>query len=149
MFRYKNKTLNYVNCYSSFIKDINTFNIITSKMSDDFVPHRINKNCMIWLLGDGILGEIECIFPEAITSPPIYNLKDVSVCHGVPLLAYEYSDTSTKAYIDESRFILVFDNSGIATMKFKQDNVIFYTNDCFILSIECFYSKEINNLYLH
>lgn len=137
MIKYKKNTLDYSICDSSFAEEVKTFNIITSKMDDDCKPYRINQNCMMWVSGEGILGEIECIFPIVTVNLPKCIEKSVPSCEGFPFVEGLYSDSSTKVYLDDGRFILVFDDSEVATIRYQQDNVCLYASKQSILAIEC------------
>ncbi|WP_239075138.1 hypothetical protein [Listeria seeligeri] len=48
----------------SFIDEIKNYDIVTEKMNDDFYTYRLGSNVMMWLNHEGLLGEIECIFPK-------------------------------------------------------------------------------------
>lgn len=137
LIKYKKNSIDYSNCDSSFAVEVKTFNIITSKMDDSFIPYRVNRNCMMWVSDGGVLGEIECIFPDVIGNFPEYIEKDMPKFKGFPLVESVYSDSSSKVYIEEDRFILVFDDSELATIRYQQDNVYLHASDHSILAFEC------------
>ncbi|EHC1819165.1 hypothetical protein JT373_002990, partial [Listeria monocytogenes] len=49
-----------------FIDEIKNFDIVTEKMNDNFYTYRLGSNVMMWLNDEGVIGEIECIFPAQI-----------------------------------------------------------------------------------
>lgn len=137
MIHFKKNTIYHANCVSSLSIEVKNFNILTSKMDDDFLPYRINKNCMMWVSEEGFLGEIECIYPNETFKLPEYIYAYIPLCQGLPLVEGIYSDSSTAVYLADDRYILIFEESGAATIKYQQNNVIIYASNQSILAIEC------------
>lgn len=136
MIKYK-KIVDNANCNGTFIEEVQTYNIITSKMNDAFIPCRINENCMMWATKEGVLGELECIFPQKKFILPKYIDKDIESFDGLPLVKGEFTNSFTEVYVGDERFVLIFDNSELASVKYKKDNVCIYASNQLIVAIDC------------
>jgi hypothetical protein len=50
----------------SYTPEVRTYNIISGMMSDDCLPFRVAQHVMVWLNTDGLLGELEAIYPPIV-----------------------------------------------------------------------------------
>ncbi|MBC1611600.1 hypothetical protein HB910_13795, partial [Listeria welshimeri] len=90
---------------NNYEESVQNFDILTERMNDDFIPHRVEQNIMMWLDNHGILGEIECIFPTQIEQQ-IFLIKEKNtlVQNGCPLI-----DTDESIFVPE---VKVFKNDN-------------------------------------
>lgn len=70
------------------IPDDSVYNLTSSYMSDDLNPrpYRISGQAIMWLLDEGLFGEIECIGAPITYSPQCSVHAKLMVEHGYPQL---------------------------------------------------------------
>ncbi|HAK1623352.1 TPA: hypothetical protein H1053_002809, partial [Listeria monocytogenes] len=89
---------------NNYEESVQNFDILTERMEDDFIPYRVEQNVMMWLNDDGIIGEIECIFPTQIEQQiSLIEEEKTFVLKGFPLV-----DTDENVFIPE---VKVFKNN--------------------------------------
>src|SRR5699024_537537 len=103
-----NKALTSKNVYEESVEN---FDILTEKMNDDFIPYRVEQNVIMWLDEEGILGEIECIFPSQIDEKiSLVGSENIEIKDGFPLIDREGSTevSIVKVFKNKEYFILYF-----------------------------------------
>ncbi|EPX6960153.1 hypothetical protein ACW0UG_001662 [Listeria monocytogenes] len=74
----------------SFIDEIKNFDIVTEKRNDTFYTYRLESNVMMWLNDEGMIGEIECIFPKQLDKEiSLVKNQKILTQQGFPLIDNE------------------------------------------------------------
>lgn len=129
---------------NSYEESVQNFDILTEKMNDDFIAYRVEQNVMMWLNEDGIIGEIECIFPTQIEQQiTLTKDKNTLVQNGFPII-----DTDENVFIPEvrvfkndSHFILYLSESDKFNKEIVSENLTFYAQDTELVAIKAIMSK--------
>lgn len=58
-----------VRVVAQIVPSVRTYDVTTSDMSDDCLSYRVAGQAAMWLTQDGVLAEIECIYPDECASP--------------------------------------------------------------------------------
>lgn len=119
-----------INFKCSYTPEVNTFNIECDIMNDKNIisSMRVSKNCMVWILENNILGEIEVINPKVLNDLNIEESKSVSSSRLMPLIqSSSRLNTETSVVLFEKRFLISLSNEKKFDKKFINNNVIFYT----------------------
>lgn len=129
-------SLSSVNSYETSIMN---FDILTEKMNDNFIPHRIEQNVMMWLSDDGLLGEIECIYPklldeEVALAKDQYTLDE----SGFPLISVEESleVPVVTVFKGEKYFILYFSELQNYNRIIISESLTFYVHNAMLIAIK-------------
>ncbi|EHT7836480.1 hypothetical protein KXK12_001639 [Listeria monocytogenes] len=120
-------------------ESVQNFDILTERMEDDFIPYRVEQNVMMWLNDDGIIGEIECIFPTQIEQQiSLIEEEKTLVLKGFPLV-----DTDENVFIPEVKvfknnkyFMLYLSESPKYNKEIISENLTFYVNDTELIAIK-------------
>ncbi|WP_088810495.1 MULTISPECIES: hypothetical protein [Listeria] len=125
-------------CEVTVIDEIKNFDIITEKMDDDFYTFPLGTNMMMWLNQDGLLGELECIFPEQIDEEIVLNNQNAVVKVGFPLVEIEEAVTVSKAKVfrSEAYFTLYFSEIKTYDKCIISKNLSFYVNNDELIAIK-------------
>lgn len=128
-----------VNSENIYEESVENFDILTERMSDDFSPYRIEQNVMMWLDREGVLGEIECIFPtqldeEIYLSESKNNLTE----NGFPLIDLEKSlkIPEVKVFKSEKYFTLYLSELKVYDKNIISNNLSFYINNNELIAIK-------------
>ncbi|EDN9403969.1 hypothetical protein GXD46_08915 [Listeria monocytogenes] len=124
---------------NNYEESVQNFDILTERMEDDFIPYRVEQNVMMWLNDDGIIGEIECIFPTQIEQQiSLIEEEKTFVLKGFPLV-----DTDENVFIPEVKvfknnnfFILYLSESPKYNKEIISENLTFYVNDTELIAIK-------------
>ncbi|EAH2124743.1 hypothetical protein D4873_07820, partial [Listeria monocytogenes] len=119
----------------SFIDEIKNFDIVTEKMNDNFYTYRLGSNVMMWLNDEGVIGEIECIFPAQTDNLiTLWEEKNTVVQNGFPMIDTDIIEN--EAFIPKVRvfnhgdyFILYFSNMYKYDKEIISEKLTFYVND--------------------
>lgn len=129
-------SLSSVNSYEASIMN---FDILTEKMNDNFIPYRIEQNVMMWVSEDGLLGEIECIYPklldeEVALAKDQYTLEE----SGFPLISVEGSleVPEVNVFQGEEYFILYFFELQNYNRIIISDSLTFYVHNATLIAIK-------------
>lgn len=126
-------------CEVAYVDEVKNFDIITEKMNEDFYTYPLGSNMMMWLDDDGLIGEIECIFPEQ-SDREIFLMEQtgVSIQNGFPLINTEVPvDVSiAKVFKSNDYFILYFSELKMYDKKIISKNLTFYVNGDELLAIK-------------
>ncbi|WP_198493634.1 hypothetical protein [Listeria monocytogenes] len=99
-----------------FIDEIKNFDIVTEKMNDNFHTYRLGSNVMMWLNDEGVIGEIECIFPAQTDNLiTLWEEKNTVVQNGFPMIDTDIVENKTfipkvRIFNHGDYFILYFSN---------------------------------------
>lgn len=126
----------------SFIDEIKNFDIVTEKMNDNFYTYRLGSNVMMWLNDEGVIGEIECIFPAQTDNLiTLWEEKNTVVQNGFPMIDTDIIEN--EAFIPKVRvfnhgdyFILYFSNMYKYNKEIISENLTFYVKDTELIAIK-------------
>lgn len=90
----------------SFTSQVKTYNIISGFMSDECKPYRVAQSVMIWINGDGYIGEIECIYPTNVNKTQCNYSEKVNQINGLPIIEIYSCDNEAFIQHFEGGFIL-------------------------------------------
>ncbi len=124
---------------AKYIDQVKNYNILTNYMSDECKPYRIHQTAMLWIDEEGMLGEIECIYPKMVESTEMPELSGISKQQGTPIfelmssqgieLHIQYQKNSFMIWLAEHKVI----HSGI-----ESGNIIFLiTAESELIGILC------------
>lgn len=124
---------------NSYEASIMNFDILTEKMNDNCIPYRIEQNAMMWVNEDGLLGEIECIYPklldeEVALAKDQYTLEE----SGFPLISVEGSleVSEVNVFQGEEYFILYFSELQNYNRIIISDSLTFYVHNATLIAIK-------------
>ncbi|EAC3357437.1 hypothetical protein [Listeria monocytogenes] len=128
----------------SFIDEIKNFDIVTEKMNDSFYTYRLESNVMMWLNDEGIIGEIECIFPKQLDKEiSLVKNQKILTQQGFPLI-----DTETEITVHEisifkgaNYFTLYLTKSANYNKEIISENLVFYLHDMELIAIKATVSE--------
>lgn len=124
---------------NSYEISIMNFDILTEKMNDNFLPYRIEQNVMMWLSDDGLLGEIECIYPELLVEE-VNLVKDQNMVKksGFPLINMDESlkVPKVKIFLGKEYFILYFSESQNYNKIIISESLTFYVSNATLIAIK-------------
>lgn len=131
-------------CYTikiknSFEESIGNFDILTEKMDDNFTPYRIEQSVMMWINEEGVLGEIECIFPEQVNDEiTLISSKIVREQNAFPIINIneEISCNEVLVFANDDYFVLYFNNTKEYDMKIISQNLVFYLFNSELIAIK-------------
>ncbi|WP_348920545.1 hypothetical protein [Enterococcus rotai] len=124
---------------NSFEESIGNFDILTEKMDDNFTPYRIEQSVMVWINEEGVLGEIECIFPEQVNDEiTLIPSKIVREQNGFPIISIneEISCNEVLVFAGDDYFVLYFTNTKEYDMKIISQNLVFYLFNSELIAIK-------------
>lgn len=124
---------------NNFEESIGNFDILTEKMDDNFTPYRIEQSVMMWINEEGVLGEIECIFPEQINDEiTLISSKIVREQNGFPIINIneEIRCNEVLVFADDDYFVLYFTNTKEYDMKIISQNLVFYLFNSELIAIK-------------
>lgn len=111
---------------STYNPAVKTFNILTEFMNDACKPYQIGKNLCIWLDKDGILGELDCVFPRLISHEKcsLDSIKQRS--KGVPL--FKLLSANSDIYVQQisSGFIVWIAENKEVTHEIQMGSIKFF-----------------------
>jgi hypothetical protein len=131
-----NEVVTSENVYEEAVEN---FDILTEKMNDDFIPYRVEQNVMMWLDKEGILGEIECIFPMQIDEKmALVESENAEIKDGFPLIDTEGSIEVpiVKVFKNKEYFILYFSELKMYDKKIISKNLSFYVRGDELIAIK-------------
>ncbi len=137
MIKYKKNSLIRLNLKSTKAPYVPAYNIVSSKLNDDFYIYRPYKMLLTLLSKDGIFGEFETLFPTLIKSYPKYIDEYIPTIKGIPLLESIETKGEIKVFLQDNRYILIFESKENAVVKFYENNTYFYATNETIIAIEC------------
>ncbi|MBC2297123.1 hypothetical protein HCB41_10645 [Listeria welshimeri] len=129
---------------NNYEESVQNFDILTERMNDDFIPHRVEQNIMMWLDNHGILGEIECIFPTQIEQQILLiKEKNTLVQNGCPLIDTDESIfvPEVKVFKNDNYFMLYLSEPYKYNREIISENLTFYVNDKELVAIKAMRSK--------
>lgn len=131
-----NEVVTSENVYEEAVEN---FDILTEKMNDDFIPYRVEQNVMMWLDKEGVLGEIECIFPMQIDKKiSLVESENTEIKEGFPLIDTEepIGVPIVKVFKNKKYFILYFSELEMYDKKIISENLSFYVNSNELIAVE-------------
>lgn len=135
----KNILAEVITSENVYEESVENFDILTDRMNDDFIPYRVEQNVMMWLDEEGVLGEIECIFPTQLDKE-IYLVKNENTLaqNGFPLIDIEKSVKvpEVKVFKNREYFILYFSELGMYNKIVISNNLSFYINNNELIAIK-------------
>nr|WP_270994211.1 hypothetical protein [Listeria seeligeri] len=123
----------------SFIDEIKNYDIVTEKMNDDFYTYRLGSNVMMWLNHEGLLGEIECIFPKRLDEEStLLESQNALVQQGFPLIdtEMEIDAPEISVFKGSGYFILYLTELANYNKKIISENLIFYLQNMELIAIK-------------
>ncbi|MBC2330394.1 hypothetical protein [Listeria swaminathanii] len=126
----------------SFIDEIKNFDIVTEKMNDNFYTYRLGSNVMVWLNDEGVIGEIECIFPAQTDNLiTLWEEKNTVVQNGFPMIDTDIVENKTfipkvRIFNHGDYFILYFSNMYKYNKEIISENLTFYVKDTELIAIK-------------
>ncbi|EAC3129703.1 hypothetical protein L1427_000315 [Listeria monocytogenes] len=129
---------------NNYEESVQNFDILTEKMEDDFIPYRVEQNVMMWLNDDGIIGEIECIFPTQIEQQKsLIEEEDTLVLNGFPLVDTEENVfiPEVKVFKNNNYFMLYLSESCKYNKIIISENLTFYVNNTELIAIRAIQDK--------
>ncbi len=72
-------------------RDVETYDITTSDMDDSCIPYRVAQKAMMWISNDGLLAELECIYPQYVNGPLCFNASSLITLNGTPKIVCDKS----------------------------------------------------------
>lgn len=130
---------NTIKIKNSFEESIGNFDILTENMDNNFTPYRIDQSVMMWISEEGILGEIECIFPEQVSDEiTLISSKIVREQNGFPVINIneEISCNEVSVFAGDDYFVLYFTNTKEYDMKIISQNLVFYLFNSELIAIK-------------
>ncbi|EGK1804040.1 hypothetical protein IOO85_001014 [Listeria monocytogenes] len=124
---------------NNYEESVQNFDILTERMEDDFIPYRVEQNVMMWLNDDGIIGEIECIFPTQIEQQiSLIEEEKTFVLKGFPLVDTDenVSIPEVKVFKNNKYFILYLSELPKYNKEIISENLTFYVNDTELIAIK-------------
>ncbi|MBO0447669.1 hypothetical protein JZO78_15155 [Enterococcus ureilyticus] len=130
-----------VNSENNFEESIGNFDILTEKMDDNFTPYRIEQSVMMWINEEGVLGEIECIFPEQVNDEiTLISSKIVREQNGFPIInineKISFSCNEVLVFAGDDYFVLYFTNTKVYDVKIISQNLVFYLFNSELIAIK-------------
>ena len=126
-------------CEVTYVDEVKNFDIVTEKMNDDFYTYPLGTNMMMWLDDDGLIGEIECIFPEQLDRE-IFLIKQQGalIQNGFPLINTEVPVEVSIAKVFKSKdyFTLYFSELETYNKEIVATNLTFYVNDNELIAVK-------------
>jgi hypothetical protein len=117
-----NKAVKYTN---QFIPSVNTFDITSQIMSDEFRPYQIANNAMLWADENGFFGEIE-VFSPIVTEISIgLKLPKVRKEFGVPQMTFTKSINKVIVEKYLSTFTVWLSEHPVIDLEVMSDTVTF------------------------
>lgn len=116
----------------TYIDEVKNFDIVTEKMNDDFYTYPLGTNMMMWLDDDGLIGEIECIFPEQLDKEVfLIKQQETLMQNGFPLINTDVPVEVSIAKVFKSKdyFTLYFSELETYNKEIVATNLTFYVND--------------------
>ncbi|MGX7150326.1 hypothetical protein [Enterococcus ureasiticus] len=135
----KNKLDEVVASENIYEESVENFDILTERMNDDFIPYRVEQNVMMWLDEEGVLGEIECIFPVQLDEEiSLVKSKNTLVQNGFPLIDTEKSVEVpvVRVFKNKEYFILYFSELELYDKSIISKNLSFYINNNELIAIK-------------
>ncbi|EAD7915266.1 hypothetical protein EDX87_14655 [Listeria monocytogenes] len=129
---------------NNYEESVQNFDILTERMEDDFIPYRVEQNVMMWLNDDGIIGEIECIFPTQIEQQiSLIEEEDTVVLNGFPLVDTEENVfiPEVKVFKKDNYFMLYLSKSCKYNKIIISENLTFYVYNTELIAIKAIQSK--------
>ena len=128
----------------SYTPDINTYNFETKYMCDDCKPYRVSQSIMIWLSNNGLIGEIESIFPPINIDEVCKFSNSVIKVTGFPIFEIVSCDSNTYLQRNETNFYLWFNNNKIIDKDIICQHCHFLFSKDELVGIYCSEYKTIN-----
>ncbi|MHC5218146.1 hypothetical protein ACYSNR_15910 [Enterococcus sp. LJL128] len=123
----------------TYVDEIKNFDIVTEKMNDNFYTYPLGTNMMMWLDDDGLIGEIECIFPEQLDREIFLIEKQGTLMqNGFPLINTEVpvEVSIAKVFKGNDYFVLYFSESETYNKKVIATNLTFYVDNNELVAIK-------------
>ncbi len=140
MIKYKKDSLSRLKLRATVAPDIPAYNVMSSKGENDdikFFSYRPYEMLLMILSEDGIFVEFESLFPKVVNNYPKYIDDDISIVKGIPFLESVETGGEIKLFLQNDRYILIFDECDDAIMKVCEDDICFYASTEKIVAIEC------------
>ncbi|EAE8307518.1 hypothetical protein BOQ37_05230 [Listeria monocytogenes] len=140
----KEALVNSIKSENNYEESVQNFDILTERMEDDFIPYRVEQNVMMWLNDDGIIGEIECIFPTQIEQQiSLIEEEDTVVLNGFPLVDTEENVfiPEVKVFKKDNYFMLYLSKSCKYNKIIISENLTFYVYNTELIAIKAIQSK--------
>ncbi len=131
-----NESITSKNSYEESVENID---ILTEKMDDDFVPYRVEQNVMMWLNQEGLLGEIECIFPTKLDEEVrLVKRANITVENGFPLINTEeiIEVPEVKTFVGNEYFVLYFSELTEYDRMIVANDLSFYLEEEELIAIK-------------
>ncbi len=131
-----NESITSKNSYEESVENID---ILTEKMDDDFIPYRVEQNVMMWLNQEGLLGEIECIFPTRLDEEVrLVKRANITVETGFPLINTEETMEvpEVKTFVGNEYFVLYFSELTEYDRMIVANDLSFYLEEEELIAIK-------------
>ncbi|CAH1224477.1 hypothetical protein [Paenibacillus sp. JJ-223] len=122
-----------------YSNQVNTYNVTTNLMSDDYVPYRLAQSAMIWLGPNGELGELELIFPKVSEQSFWPKHSFVETVKGVPLFKIDSQPSDVTVAHQKDGFMIWIDQNHEVNVSIISQNLIFLLSDKKLIGIYCKY----------
>lgn len=115
--------------YSTYNTAVKTYNIVTSFMDDNCSPIQLGKNLCLWLNKEGIIGELECIYPKLVLTAKCSLESTVTCSIGVP--SFNYLSSNREIYVQHfsKKFIVWLAENKVVTNEIRMGSVKFLFSD--------------------
>ncbi|GGC92578.1 hypothetical protein GCM10011573_22720 [Enterococcus wangshanyuanii] len=123
----------------TYIDEVKNFDIVTEKMNDDFYTYPLGTNMMMWLDDDGLIGEIECIFPEQLDREVfLIKKQEILMQNGFPLINTEVpvEVSIAKVFKRKDYFTLYFSKLETYNKEIVATILTFYVNDNELVAVK-------------
>lgn len=137
MFKIKDVLEENIEITTSFIKEVNTYSILTEKMNDDCLPIRYSQSLMVWIDENGYIGEMESIFPVQTEEDMEFSFTSNFVREkGLPKIEVFEENKDIKVKNTKGGFILLFTDSTKIDRVIECRNIKFYCSNNFVIAID-------------
>jgi hypothetical protein len=117
-----------VDIEASYTPEVRTYNIISGIMSDDCQPFRVARHVMVWLNADGLLGELESIYPPIVGVSFGAYADQINYEEGFPQLMVFAPESEGSIQLLEDGFVVWF------AQKQMIDRIITFKTLAFLVS---------------
>lgn len=126
---------------ASYIEEVRTFNMISHNMNDDCKPHLESTACMIWVDENGLIGELECIYPIELEDDRGVRELKLEMASGIPCIRVSYQEKAVKLFRDKDNVILFLTDEKKPDKRCRVGNLIYYVTGNELIALECIKTK--------